>query len=167
MQLESKDIYNLTSRDYTLDFDLVKSVGDAVFKSLSDLQRDPPNLILDVRGLGRRFVRYKKTLEKYDKHLFDVRDLHAGTLRFRTPEDVQESDKLYTKILALYEKYLAEKQRIKTIRREIEALTQPAVQTQQLSEPSEDNQGECERVPPGEYAELRLQDQLPESPTTH
>lgn len=152
MQLESKDFYKLVTEKYGIPVELVKSIGDCVFRELADLQKDPPNLILDVRKLGRRFVRKKKVYERLEKSLYDRQDIANGTMRF--PKDKEEVDKEIAILIRLqqwYEYYLEDKAHRKTLRREYSSSAQPDTTPQTLRTAGPNNPGEHERLHPGEH----------------
>lgn len=164
MQLESKDFYKLVTEKHGIPFDLVKSIGDCVFRELSDLQKDPPNLILNVRKLGRRFARKKKVYERLSKATLDHRDFLNGSQRFpRDKADIDQEIRVLTRLQTWYESYLEEKTRKKTLRREYSSSNQPDTTSQTLSTPGPDNPGERPGIHPGEHEILRSEDRISET----
>lgn len=170
MQLESKDFYKIAAERNGHSFDLIKSIGDAVFRSMSDLQRDPPNLILNIRGLGRRFVRKTKLNEKLDKMEIDYRNIYNGVpLKFgRTKEDVDTDRIILDRLSDLYISFLDKKSRIKIIRRENpQTPTQPDLSPQPVREAGPDHPSECPGLPAGEPSILRQQGIISQTPSLY
>src|ERR1700760_1253195 len=166
MQFESKDIYRLTAEVWGLSPDLVKSIGDSGFKELSDLQRNAPDLILNVRHLGRRFCRKTKLIEKLDKLEMDYRDLNDGrSLAYgRTKEDVDQDYTILDRLRERYKLFLDAKYIIKSLRLDYENLQtcpQSDLPSQPVREAGPDNQTECPGVSSGKSQSIRIEDQLP------
>lgn len=176
MQLESKHIYQATAEQWNLDPDLVKSVGDAVFRELSELQRNPPDLILHVRGLGRRFVRRSKLIDKIEKLLLDKRCLAEGKqLKYgRTSEHVEQEEKMLFGLRERYEAYLDEKYRMKEVRQNYtknhenpETPVQSPVPEEPVRKAGTNNQSECPGIPAGEPESLCNKDQPAKAEGSH
>lgn len=77
------------SDELNVEYDLIKSINDIIFKELSQVIRKPESLILSVQPLGNFYYRDKKTLvklvkakdndpdnEEFNKSLVDVLDMY-------------------------------------------------------------------------------------------
>lgn len=64
MKLEAFNICKQLSERENLDYDMIKSINDSIFKSLNVTLRKSPNLIASVDDLGIFYYRKKKTLDK-------------------------------------------------------------------------------------------------------
>lgn len=133
MQTESKHIYQNVAQKENIPLELVKSIGDAVFRSLSELQRNPPNLILNVKGLGRRFVRKSKVEETLFRLELRQQDLAAGIApKFVNLEDIHADRKVLHRLMMLYGNYLTEKQEVKTLKDEYPTIVQSDPEKEKL-----------------------------------
>lgn len=150
MQIESKELYNIVAKKELLDPYLVKSIGDVVFKKMNRLTSDPPNLVLNLRGLGRRFIRRKKTLDLIAGLKYIIREIEEGK-RNRLPKEALIKDlEFMENLMKKYERYMEKKKEYKKIRYASEPSLEPIVQQREIQETGSDNIGECERVPAGE-----------------
>lgn len=131
MQLEGKHIYKLVHQKNDIPEDLVKSIGDCIFKNLNKLQSNPPNLIINIEGLGRRYLRRAKIEDRLRlMELFRKQDEQT-----KHPDHiaVMRADEITMKrISAIYKLYIEKRERIKTIRNEFTASNKPSIPTQTL-----------------------------------
>lgn len=124
MIADSHYIYKKVSENNKdLDPVLIKSVGDHLFKSLSDWIRNPDNLILNVQGLGRFIARKSKTKINYDlilKRFYDENDNIVIDKSKKGSEQLEHNIKIYRKnlefILSKYESYNELKKKSKQLR---------------------------------------------------
>lgn len=158
MQIESKELYNIVAKKESLDPYLVKSIGDVVFKKMNRLTSDPPNLVLNLRGLGRRFIRRKKTLDLIAGLKYIIKEIEEGK-RNRLPKEVLIKDlEFMENLMKRYERYMEKKKEYKKIRYASDSSLEPTVQQREIQETGSDNIGECERVPAGEPKVIYLKD---------
>lgn len=129
-----------------LKLDLVKSIGDAVFQSFGELQRDPPNLILGLRGIGRRFVRRKKIHDWLIKLERTREAIVAGDCRKDLKQTDEEAIKL-RRILDWYDEFTAKRLRIKTLRNEYPTPVEAPVQQKEVLQAGKNDPGEYKRIP--------------------
>lgn len=99
-----------------------------VFKSLADLQRDAPNLILDVKSLGRRYVRKSKVDEYLYRVSFIKQDITEGKRKYLPMEQVEADEVICRRFAELYVRYLQDKQQAKTRRSEYSSSSPSPVQ---------------------------------------
>lgn len=151
MQLESHHIYKGVSDKHNLPVDLVKSLGDCVFQSLSELQRDPPNLILVIRGIGRRFIRKKKVQEKIAKLEISKDFIIAGANR-GTVTEVDNELKILRSVMDWYDEFTAERKYVKTLRDEYPTPVEPGLPSGQVPETGAHYSGEHQGLSAGEPA---------------
>lgn len=166
MQLESHHIYKGVSDKHNLPVDLVKSLGDCVFQSLSDLQRDPPNLILVIRGVGRRFIRKKKVQEKIAKLEISKDFIIAGVNR-GTVTEVDNELKILRSVLDWYDEFTAERKYVKTLRDEYPTPVEPDIPPGQVQATRPHYSGEYQRLPAGEFPIPPFKDWLSTTPGSH
>lgn len=152
MQLESQHIYKGVASRHNLKAELVKSIGDAVFQSFSDLQRDPPNLILDLKGIGRRFLRRKKINDRIDTLIRMREGIVAGRHYRKEVKEIEDEIKHLRILLDWYDEFTAKRNYIKTLRHEYPSPLESAVQPEGVHPAGDGDQGEHQRVPAGEPA---------------
>lgn len=67
MQLKLTDIIEKTSKKHDLDRELLQSISNSVFQSTANSLKNPSNLIVYIKGLGKMYARKKKTEEGIKK----------------------------------------------------------------------------------------------------
>lgn len=95
-----------------VEYDLLKSINDTVFKEVVSWSRNPDSLRLELKKLGTWYFKKAKTINKLD---FVNRVLRNGV----RPEDEEKylnKIKNYRFILSEYDKYTQERQEIKHIK---------------------------------------------------
>lgn len=162
MQLESKDFYKLTSERTGISGELVKSIGDIVFKTLSDMQRDSPDLILNVEHLGRRFARKAKILEKRNKLDYERTDIARGVSRV-TLEQVDADQVILDRLLSRYELFLERKRYFQNLRYGTPYTPEPPVSSQALPAAGETDPREYQGISPRQPPELCIKGGIPET----
>ena len=120
MQADIKTICKKLSKEKNLDYDLLKAVGDTVFKHTGEVLKNPPNLIINLRGIGRWYLR-KQQMERKIEYLEDYYKYSTGVL----PEPIGkywENKELKEKLESLlpkYQEYLEGKKKNLELRREL------------------------------------------------
>lgn len=120
MQADIKTICKKISKEKNIEYDLLKAVGDTVFKEIKEVLNNPPNLIIGVKGLGRWYLRKQQMerkieyLEDYYKYSSNIIPLPVG----KYWENKELKDKLES-LLPTYEEYLKQKQQVKDLRFEL------------------------------------------------
>lgn len=160
MQLESKDFYRLTAEQTGISGELIKSIGDAVFRSLSELQRDAPDLILQVDDLGRRFARKSKLTQKLESLNYERDDRNRIT---RPVEEIDADQVILDRLAERYVLFLDKKQQHKLIRDAYSSTSPSTLPPGELSETSSTEPGERQGVPSGELSVDQEQDGLPKT----
>lgn len=160
MQLESKHIYKNVAATKGLPEDLVKSIGDAVFQSLYALQRDPPNLILVLKGLGRRFLRKKKTQERL-YYLERERERVVADEGYKTLKEVDDEAIMLRRAMDWYDEFSAMRKHIKTLRDEYPTSVEPSGPPKEVQQAGGDNSGEHQGLPTGKPPRLTFKDWFP------
>lgn len=130
MQALLNHIYKSVSIRSGKDYDLVKSVGDAVFKSLLYNIKHPSSLILKVKGIGSFYMRHKKLL----LHIESYRDFYTNPENEKQKNAIIQNEeqfflkqKQYLNLFNRvedYKRYVAKKKII----REIRSKTQPLIE---------------------------------------
>jgi hypothetical protein len=137
MQIESKDLYKEVAEKNSVNLELIKSIGDTVFLEMNRLIKNPPNLILDLRGLGRRFVRKKKSESVLRNLKLDIVD----PANKRSKEELQSEIEMLEGLLIKYEVFLEKKRKTKELRYAFETPLQSSVQKEEIQEASKDHTG--------------------------
>ena len=104
MTEESFLICQKVAEDLNVEYDLIKSVNDVIFKELSQVIRKPKSLILSAQPLGNFYYRDKKTVVK----LVKAKDNDPDNEEFnQSLADILEMYKVYRedKLNFKYEKF--------------------------------------------------------------
>lgn len=107
MQADIKTIAKKLSKEKKMDYDLLKAVGDTVFKYTGEVLKNPPNLIINLKGVGKWYLR-KQQMERKIEYLEDYYKYSTGVL----PEPLgkywenKELKEKLESLLPVYEKYL-------------------------------------------------------------
>jgi len=148
MLLEGKDIYDAVGTENGLSSDLVTSIGNAVFRSFADLQRNPPDVILDLQGIGRRFLRKKLLEEQIAKVNWQIAYLRGKDKDWDVNEELDELE-ILTRLYLRYEEFLDAKKEIKRKQYEFYASMGLAVPSLEIYKTSTDNTPEHQGLPTG------------------
>lgn len=129
MTEESFLICQKVADDLNVEYDLIKSINDVIFKEVSKAVREPDSLIVGLQPLGNFYYRDKKTLEKlrnnlyfnhpdkeqYTKHLSHIMDMYEvykkDKLEFKYEKFGKESHEAY--LLAKKQKKLSGTKEVK------------------------------------------------------
>lgn len=120
MQADIKTIAKKLSKEKKMDYDLLKAVGDTVFKYTGEILKNPPNLIINLKGVGKWYLR-KQQMERKIEYLEDYYKYSTGVL----PEPLgkywenKELKEKLESLLPVYEKYLKEKKSMFELRRQL------------------------------------------------
>lgn len=120
MQADIKTIAKKLSKEKKMDYDLLKAVGDTVFKYTGEVLKNPPNLIINLKGVGKWYLR-KQQMERKIEYLEDYYKYSTGVL----PEPLgkywenKELKEKLESLLPIYEKYLKEKKEMFELRRQL------------------------------------------------
>ena len=120
MQADIKTIAKKLSKEKKMDYDLLKAVGDTVFKYTGEVLKNPPNLIINLKGVGKWYLR-KQQMERKIEYLEDYYKYSTGVL----PEPLgkywenKELKEKLESLLPIYEKYLKEKKEMFELRRSL------------------------------------------------
>lgn len=60
MQLKQSDVVNKVALKHDLDSELLQSISNSVFKDVAYKLKNPTNLIIYIKGLGKIYARRKK-----------------------------------------------------------------------------------------------------------
>lgn len=101
MTEESFLICQKVADDLKIDYDLIKSINDIVFKELSQVVRNPKSLIVSLQPLGNFYYRDKKTSEKL-----------RNNLHFNNPDSEEFTNDL-SNIMNMYISYKEDKLKFK------------------------------------------------------
>ena len=101
MTEESFLICQKVADDLNIDYDLIKSINDTVFKELSQVVRSPESLIVSLQPLGNFYYRDKKTSEKL-----------RNNLHFNNPDNEEFTNNL-SNIMNMYISYKEDKLKFK------------------------------------------------------
>jgi|694.fasta_scaffold00342_17 hypothetical protein len=120
MQADIKTICKKLSKEKNIDYNLLKAVGDTVFKETKKVLNNPPNLIINLKGLGRWYLR-KQQMERKIEYLEDYYKYESGVLpeplgKYWENKEVKEK---LEALLPVYEKYLNRKQEVRDLRVEL------------------------------------------------
>lgn len=135
MQIESSTFYKAAAKNNSIDLDLIKNIGDSVFLEMNRLTKNPPNLILDLRGLARRFVRREKT-----EHV--LRNLK---ITIADPNDFKDKEELAREIIMLegiidkYKDFSQKKKEKRSLRYAPKSFMESSIQQKEVQEASKDN----------------------------
>lgn len=125
MQAELKHIYSKLSKEKNISEDLLKAIGSSVFRETLDTIKNPPNLILKLKGIGRWFLRNGQMQRKIE-YLEDYYKYSSGVL----PEPLgkywenKELKEKLESLLVVYQEYLNEKNALRQKRRELGYITE-------------------------------------------
>lgn len=128
MQSDYKQIYKMTSERTKVDEQVYKDIGNFVFATLNGLLRRPPSLILKLRGVGMWHLRKKRMKIIHDIFPpdFDRKPeeftSEYGIMKY---ENKKEIHALFKARLEDYDKYLAERDAVREIRRKTQVLLKP------------------------------------------
>ncbi len=128
MQALLNHIYKSVSTKSNKDYDLVKSVGDAVFKSLLHNIKHPSSLILKVKGIGSFYMRHKKLrfhMESYRDFYTNPENEKQKNAIIQNEEEFLLKQKQYLNLFNRvedYKRYVAKKKMIKEIRNKTQPL---------------------------------------------
>ena len=120
MQADIKTIAKKLSKEKKMDYDLIKAVGDTVFKYTGEVLKNPPNLIINLKGVGKWYLR-KQQMERKIEYLEDYYKYSTGVL----PEPLgkywenKELKEKLESLLPIYEEYLKEKKEMLELRRRL------------------------------------------------
>lgn len=120
MQADIKTIAKKLSKEKKMSYDLIKAVGDTVFKYTGEILKNPPNLIINLKGVGKWYLR-KQQMERKIEYLEDYYKYSTGVL----PEPLgkywenKELKEKLESLLPIYEKYLKEKKEMFELRRQL------------------------------------------------
>ena len=98
----------------------MQAVGDTVFKYTGEVLKNPPNLIINLKGVGKWYLR-KQQMERKIEYLEDYYKYSTGVL----PEPLgkywenKELKEKLESLLPIYEKYLKEKKEMFELRRQL------------------------------------------------
>ena len=67
MQTRINTIYERASEKNDLDYDLVKNIGDSIFMEWQKAMKDPPSVVIKVRGFGYFFLRKRVMQQEMEK----------------------------------------------------------------------------------------------------
>lgn len=146
---ESSHFYKSAAQKNDLSSDLVKSVGDTILKDLSNLTKNCPNLIITIQGLGRRFLRRKKMRDIVHNLELTKKIILEGEKRHTTIEDIDSELTILNRLLAKYDLYVADRQRVKSLRYETQASNQSSIPQGEVLQASNPNKGKYQRFPTG------------------
>lgn len=120
MQADIKTIAKKLSKEKGIDYDLLKAVGDTVFKYTGEVLKKPPNLIINLKGIGKWYLR-KQQMERKIEYLEDYYKYSTGVL----PEPLgkywenKELKEKLESLLPVYENYLKDKKEMVELRRSL------------------------------------------------
>lgn len=166
MLLESKDIYTAVAAENTLKRDLIESVGNTIFKHFAELQRKPPDLILDLQFIGRRFIRKKELEEQISWLNWEIAHLRGKDKDWDVNEQLDELE-ILIRLHLRYEEFLADKREVKRKQYEFYASLGLAVPSLEVYKAGPDNPGESQGIPTGTPAVTSSQPGDPASGSTH
>ena len=130
MTEESFLICQKVADDLKVEYDLIKSINDIVFKEVSKITRTPDTLIVSLQPLGNFYYRDKKTSEKlrsvthfnnpdseeYKTHLTNITEMYKlykeDKLKFKYEKFGKESHEAY--LLAKEQKKFSSTKSIKS-----------------------------------------------------
>lgn len=117
MQADLNKICNKISKEKDIDLDLLKAISNSVFKELASVQKNPPNLILNLKGIGRWFLR-KQQMERKIEYLEEYYKYSTGEIpvpigKYWENKELKES---LERLLLIYDDYLLEKKEIRDMR---------------------------------------------------
>lgn len=131
MQRVINDVYKKVGEDTNKSYDLIKSVGDSVFKNLLANIKKPECLILKVKGLGSFYLRKAKLaayIESYRRFYTDPTYERTQLAIQESPETYENKQKQYFNFcerLKDYDRYLDKKKIIKEIRNKTQPVIKP------------------------------------------
>lgn len=120
MQADIKTIAKKLSKETEYSYDLLKAVGDTVFKYTGEVLKNPPNLIVNLRGIGKWYLR-KQQMERKIEYLEDYYKYSSGVL----PDPLgkywenKELKGNLESLLPVYEDYLFKKDQLRKLRKEL------------------------------------------------
>lgn len=120
MQADIKTVSKKLSKEKGIDYDLLKAIGDTVFKYTGEVLKNPPNLIINLKGFGKWYLR-KQQMERKIEYLEDYYKYSTGVL----PEPLgkywenKELKEKLENLLPVYEQYLKEKKDMFELRRKL------------------------------------------------
>lgn len=120
MQADIKTITKKLSKEKGIDYDLLKAVGDTVFKYTGEVLKNPPNLIIYLKGIGKWYLR-KQQMERKIEYLEDYYKYSTGVLPDplgKYWENKELKEKLES-LLPIYNNYLEEKKQMFELRRSL------------------------------------------------
>ena len=132
MQADIKSICKKLSKEKGIDYDLLKAVGDTVFKYTGDVLKNPPNLIIYLKGIGRWYLR-KQQMERKIEYLEDYYKYSTGIL----PEPLgkywenKELKEKLESLLPVYQTYLSEKQQLRDLRKQLGFIKEVEVEDEE------------------------------------
>lgn len=148
MLLESKDIYNGVAADNDLRKDLIESIGNTILKHFAELQRRPPDLILELQFIGRRFIRKKELEEQISRLNWEIAYLRGKDKDWNVNEQLDELD-ILIRLHLRYEEFLADKREVKRKQYEFYASLGLAVPSLEIYKAGQDNPGEPKGISTG------------------
>lgn len=148
MLLESKDIYNGVAAENDLKRDLIESIGNTIFKQFAELQRKPPDLILDLQFIGRRFIRKKELEEQISRLNWEIAYLRGKDKDWDVNEQLDELE-ILIRLHLRYEEFLADKREVKRKQYEFYASLGLAVPSLEVYKAGQDNAEEHQGLPTG------------------
>jgi hypothetical protein len=135
MQIESKQLYKQVAEKHNVDLELIQNLGNMAFQEMNKLTKNPPNLILGIRGLGIRFVRKKKSINVLRNLKLDLIDPNNK----RDKEEVQKDIEIIEGLLARYEVFLNKKKEYKLLRNAFKPPLESNIQQEEIQTTSQDN----------------------------
>lgn len=109
MILESFVICSEVSSKNKIDYDLLKSINDIVFKDIVEWTKSPTSLRLDLKNFGVWYYKKHKTKLKKDTLKRVINNSYDEKDRMRMEKRIENFDF----ILSEYDKYSADKYKIK------------------------------------------------------
>lgn len=120
MQADIKSICKKISEDKDISYDLIKAVGDSFFKYTGNILKNPPNLIINLKGIGKWYLR-KQQMERKIEYLEDFYKFSENIYSedFGKYIENKELKEKLESLLPLYEQYLKEKKEMFELRRSL------------------------------------------------
>lgn len=111
MIIEGFVICNNAASKNNIEYDLLKSINDIVFKDIVDWTRKPSSLRLELKDFGVWYWKKTKTINKRDDLLKAL-----GKHNEQVDEKIRNRLNNFDFILSEYEKYLKDKYEIKCMK---------------------------------------------------
>lgn len=134
MQITLNSIYEELAKERNQEYALIKNVGDTVFKSLLKNFKEPPTIILKVKGIGQFYLRHQRLindLESRRDFYYNEENEKAIEVKKENLEDFLERKRKYKNFvdrLTDYATYIERKKEIREIRNKTQPLIEKRIE---------------------------------------